>query len=232
MTNDSLLHGIERRRFLRAAGMLGAGSLMAGPIAALVPRALASSCTLTLTDAQGPFYLNNALVRSDITEGRPGLPLHLVLRVVRASDCAPVAGAVVDVWQTGVAGRYSGIPSEGTAGQTFMRGIQLTTATGIACFRTVFPGWYLGRTAHIHVKINPNLANELTTQLYFRPGLIETVYEHAPYALRGPSPTDNDSDPLYRPELVLTGYPLGIRGIGAPPGAAQQLVAGKTIVIA
>jgi protocatechuate 3,4-dioxygenase beta subunit len=36
---------------------------------------------------------------------------------------------------------------------TFLRGIQFTDATGRVSFQTVFPGFYQGRTNHIHFKV-------------------------------------------------------------------------------
>ena len=61
-------------------------------------------CLLTPKVTEGSFYLDPNLIRQDITEGRPGLPMQLRLQVVTA-DCAPVR---VDVWafQAGIRGGH------------------------------------------------------------------------------------------------------------------------------
>ena len=70
-------------------------------------------CMLTPEVMEGPFFLDEKLVRADITEGRSGLPLRLRLQVVNA-DCSPVAGALVHVWQCDAEGLYSGVDDQGT----------------------------------------------------------------------------------------------------------------------
>ena len=108
------------------------------------PPAVASgavSCVLTPEQTEGPYYLSREKLRRDITEGRPGVPLLLRLRVVDASTCRPIPHAAVDIWHADALGVYSGFGS-GARSRTFMRGIQRTDATGLARFRTVYPGWY------------------------------------------------------------------------------------------
>ncbi|GBD48903.1 intradiol ring-cleavage dioxygenase [Methylopila sp. Yamaguchi] len=147
-------------------------------------------CVLPVEAVEGPFYFDPQLDRSDITEGRPGVPLELTLTVIDAATCTPLPGARVDIWHADAAGLYSGYPSQGgavgvsTEGQTFMRGSQVTGAGGLASFRTVYPGWYRGRTPHIHVKLLLSAREVLTTQLYFPDALSEYVFEHVP-AYRG-----------------------------------------------
>lgn len=38
---------------------------------------------------------------------------------------------------------------------TWLRGVQQTDEDGMVEFDTIVPGWYSGRTAHIHVKVRP-----------------------------------------------------------------------------
>jgi protocatechuate 3,4-dioxygenase beta subunit len=123
-------------------------------------------CVLTPELTEGPYYLPLNLVREDITEGKPGVPLRLRLAVVDvASDCAPLADAAVDVWHCDAQGYYSGVsgnpggggdPEAGAGAEagTFLRGIQLTSEDGLAEFDTIYPGWYSGRTVHIHLKVH------------------------------------------------------------------------------
>ena len=161
-------------------------------------------CVLTPSATAGPFYLNLNLVRSDITEGQPGLRTRLNLHVVRASDCSPLPNARVEVWHTHAPGRYSGFASRGTQGQTWLRGTQFTDGTGTAFFDTIYPGWYQGRTPHIHLKVEPAGEPILTTQMYFPTGLSRRVYRLAQYVAHGQSPVNNGSDPFFTPETVMT----------------------------
>jgi protocatechuate 3,4-dioxygenase beta subunit len=111
-------------------------------------------CVLTPEQDEGPFYVDLARVRRDIVEDRAGVPLVLALTVVDANSCEPIRDAAVDVWHCDALGVYSGEPTEGSAGTTYLRGIQLTDANGQAEFATVYPGQYPGRTTHIHLKVH------------------------------------------------------------------------------
>lgn len=211
---------LGRRQLLRSAsalGVLGLAGVAEGRSKAIGRRCrldgerlrlaeeevLSSMCELTPSSIQGPFYLDLDLLRVDITEGKPGLPTRLVLRVVRALDCSPIPNAVVDVWHCDADGAYSGFPSRGTAGETWLRGIQFTDQFGSAHFDTIYPGWYQGRTTHIHLKVRPNAQSELTTQLYFEDDASARVYLLRHYAAHGPKPVDNDEDGFFLPETVL-----------------------------
>jgi protocatechuate 3,4-dioxygenase beta subunit len=151
---------LTRRRALQLAGGLGLAAVIpacadggtASPETTAATTAEASTetaataapdCVLMPELTEGPYYLDLDLVRSDITEGRPGLPLDLRVNVVDAGSCEPIEGAAVDVWHCDAEGIYSGV--DGAEGETFCRGVQLTDAGGTAEFLTVFPGWYTGR---------------------------------------------------------------------------------------
>lgn len=148
-------------------------------------------CMLSTEVTEGPYYLDPALVRSDITEGKPGLPLRLRIQVVTA-DCTPVPGARVDLWHCDADGNYSGYANAGGAravdatGQTFLRGTQGTDDQGVATFATIYPGWYRGRTTHIHYKIFLDQKTVLTSQIFFDEAANDRVYAgFDPYATRG-----------------------------------------------
>jgi len=79
-----------------------------------------------------------------------------------------------------------------------MRGIQRTNANGIATLRTVYPGWYMGRTVHIHVKVHVRGNVVHTGQLYFPDRLTDAVYRRAPYSSRPNRGTRNASDSVFR----------------------------------
>ena len=145
---------------------------------------------------EGPFYLDDARVRRNITEGRPGTPLTLRLKVVDASSCRAIRGASVDVWHCDASGAYSGTGSE--ADERFLRGVQRTDAKGVAVFRTIYPGWYPGRTVHVHVLVH--IAGNVvhTGQLYFPDTVTDTVFRRAPYSRRPGRTTRNAADSIYR----------------------------------
>ena len=176
---DEFTKPITRRASLLKGGGLFA-ALLAGGAAAedsdgAGPAAVASgavTCVLTPELTEGPYYVDDQKLRRNITEGRPGVALTLKLAVVNASTCKPIKNAVVDIWHCDAVGTYSGV--QGNSG-TFMRGLQRTDANGVATFRTVYPGWYMGRTVHIHVKVHLGGSVVHTGQLFFPDTVTDTV---------------------------------------------------------
>lgn len=163
------------------------------------PAAVASgavSCVLTPELTEGPYYIADEKVRRNITEGRPGAPLTLRLAVVNASTCKPIPGAAVDIWHADAGGVYSGFGA-GSANRTFMRGIQRTDANGIATFQTVYPGWYQGRTVHIHVKVHVAGNVVHTGQIFFADSVTDSVYRRSPYTRRPNRTTRNSGDSIF-----------------------------------
>jgi len=158
------------------------------------------ACTLYPQQTEGPYYLDLDLVRSDITEGKPGGKLTLRIEVVGADGCKPVEGAAVDVWHCDAGGVYSGYPGQlgglDTTGQKFLRGTQVSDAEGRVTFITIYPGWYPGRTTHIHFKVHPSPTTEVTSQLYFPEDMTASVYMAAPYDTHGPKDTTNLQDSI------------------------------------
>ena len=147
-------------------------------------------CTLTPETTEGPFYFDPELDRRDITEGRAGVPLAVRLQVVD-QQCRPLAGRRVDIWHCDAKGLYSGYPGQGdgrdidTGGQIFLRGVQHTDADGIVAFDTIYPGWYRGRTTHIHFKAFVDENTALTGQMFFPDDLSEHIFTTvAPYTDR------------------------------------------------
>ena len=157
----------------------------------------------TLTDAAtGPFPLDEQFDRRDITEGYEGHPLRLGLRVVDSS-CAPVPGAAVEIWHTDATGDYSAYDDGGTGkdeaeGTTFCRGTQTADDAGIVEFTTIYPGWYPGRTPHIHVRIWVDGSTVKVGQLYFADDYSAGIYTTGAYAEFGGADTTNATDGLTR----------------------------------
>ena len=195
MTKDT---GISRRGAL--AGLAGSAALLVGdkPASAASPPATANPasaavnvCRMTPRMVEGPFYFDPDLVREDITEGRAGVPLKLHLQITDGATCQPIEGARVDIWHCDATGQYSGYDRQAddgsisTKGEKFLRGTQITGATGEVKFATIYPGWYRGRTTHIHFKVLLDEKAMLTGQMYFPDALSEYIFTNiAPYNTR------------------------------------------------
>jgi protocatechuate 3,4-dioxygenase beta subunit len=184
-------------------GALVGRELLAAPDADAADSGLAAvdaglvSCVLTPEMTEGPYYVPGDKVRRNVTEGRPGVPLTLRLTVLDVSSCKPIKGAAVDIWHCDAGGLYSEEAQLGTGSQTFMRGIQRTDKDGLALFRTIYPGWYQGRTVHIHVKVYLGGRTVHTGQLFFPDTLTDIVYKRSPYSSRGARTTRNASDSIF-----------------------------------
>src|SRR3989454_2742268 len=186
-----------------AVALLGAAgySLLSGGSHARIRRAIATgaACVVRPEQTEGPYFVDELLNRSDLradpSDGtvRPGVPLDLTFRVSRVAGdgCTPLAGVVVDVWHCDHLGVYSDVEDAGfnTVGRKFLRGYQVTDANGAARFTTIYPGWYEGRTVHVHFKLRapagarPGFA--FTSQLYFDDALTDRVHAQPPYAVKG-----------------------------------------------
>lgn len=217
MSNQST-STLTRRQAVGMAGAAGAALLLSrvcGPDRLLeslgvsgVAQAATTSCVLTPSKTEGPYFVDERLVRSDIrsdpSDGsvQPGAPVALTMVVVRADGaCAPVQGAAVDIWHANASGVYSDISSEGSSGEKYLRGLQISDASGQAKFTTIFPGWYQGRAVHIHFKVRlydgSKETYEFTSQLFFDPSLTSQIYDTGIYAARGQSTTPNSADGIY-----------------------------------
>ncbi|MFD8389548.1 intradiol ring-cleavage dioxygenase [Streptomyces sp. NPDC059680] len=169
----------------------------------------AADCVLTPEQTEGPYYLDLETVRKNITEGKAGVPLTLRVTVVDAATCAPLPQTAVDIWHCDALGIYSGYVAGGsTPDTTFLRGVQLTDSTGVAEFTTVYPGWYVGRALHIHVKTHAGgtVSNGTyhgghvshTGQLYFPEAYNTRIAALSPYRNNTATRTLNARDGIYR----------------------------------
>ncbi|MBL8594804.1 MAG: intradiol ring-cleavage dioxygenase [Devosia sp.] len=150
----------------------------------------ADVCVLTPEVTEGPYYFDPELERADITEGtQTGVATTVKLQIVDGS-CQPVEGARVDIWHCNAEGLYSGYANQtggvDTSGQTFLRGTLFAGANGIVEFQTIYPGWYAGRTTHIHFKVFLDEKTVLTGQLFFPDALSQFIYQNVePYTSHG-----------------------------------------------
>ena len=162
-------------------------------------------CRPWVEQDEGPYHLDGEPFRQDLIDGRTGVPLRLTVKLVR-DDGAPIVGAVIDVWHCDALGRYSGfsVPGDpdddaGSAGnpaERFLRGRQRTDDDGCCEFRTIYPGWYVGRTVHIHV-IAEAAGRRWTSQFFFPDALNDEVLARPPYRERPGRDTTNATDDIF-----------------------------------
>ncbi len=208
------------------------------------------ACVLSPEMTDGPYYIDEGLVRNDITEGKPGVPLQLRLTVQSAGACRPIADATVELWHCDAGGVYSGYsgaqvrgapgggpppnggpqpggtpppggPGAGGGGHatptdklTFLRGGQRSDSAGAVTFQTIYPGWYMGRATHIHVKVHVGGAVVHTGQLFMDDAISDAVYAQAPYAAHGKRETTNANDGIYASGGAQSMLALSMAGSG------------------
>lgn len=229
---------MSRRRLIGILGAAGAAVLTgcgsSGTSSTSGWSSGSASCVLTPSLTVGPYFVDDKLNRSDLTTNTSdanvlnGTPLSLTLTVEEysSSGCSALAGAQVDVWHADAAGIYSDESSEGSLGQTYLRGYQVTDSTGGVSFKTIFPGWYAGRTVHIHIMIRTFSSSgaqtfEFTTQLFFDQTLIDAITTTvAPYSSHGVPDTTNANDNIYKSATQLT---LATAGSGRGYTAALSI---------
>ncbi len=191
----------NRRNLFRAMGGL-----------ALYQKLRADGCSVLSAPSltEGPYFVDENLNRSDIRIDpaddsiRAGIPLDMVINVSQLINCTPVplTGAYVDIWHCDASGLYSDVSAQQTVGHKYLRGYQGTDRNGDVRFTTIFPGWYQGRTVHIHAKIRTfngyDQTYEFTTQFFFDDSFTDLVYNNvAPYTGRANRDTRNANDGIY-----------------------------------
>jgi protocatechuate 3,4-dioxygenase beta subunit len=146
--------------------------------------------------SNGPNVLNlTGVVRQDIRSSfaelsgtADGVPLSIVLSIVSASTCAPLADYAVYLWHCDRQGRYS-LYSAGATNQNYLRGVQGADANGNVTFTSIFPGCYAGRWPHIHFEVYRSIAaaasvsNKIaTSQIALPKSACDQVYASSGYA--------------------------------------------------
>jgi protocatechuate 3,4-dioxygenase beta subunit len=213
---------LSRRETLALLGGAGAVVILGGcaPGTSSTAKSAATStgtassslpaCVARPALTEGPYFVDERLNRSDIwldpsdNSIKAGAPLRLEFRVSQLSNaCTPLSGATVDVWQCDALGIYSDVSDPGfnTVGRKFLRGYQVTDANGAAQFTTIYPGWYQGRTVHIHFKIRTTSGtgstHQFTSQLFFDDSLTDQVHRQTPYASKGQRTVRNNGDSIF-----------------------------------
>ena len=245
MIQDDAFRGrlLCRREVVQVLGGGAAWLVLGG----LLPRLTSARdqypvCVVRPEQTEGPYFVDERLHRSDIRsdpttgEVKPGVPFLLTVALSRVEHarCLPIAGAQVDIWHCDALGIYSDVmdPGFNTTGRKFLRGYQLTNADGEATFLTIYPGWYSGRTVHIHIKIRgareAKRTFEFTSQLYFEDSLSDRIHAMPPYTTKGKRAARNEDDRIFRrggDQLLLAptqtddGYAATFAvGLELPPG--------------
>jgi len=215
-------------------GFLVSGAVLAGALRALPST---PACVLTTEQEEGPYYIDYGKMRSDITESKPGVPLHLKIALMHAKHCTPLP-AVLDIWHCDAVGIYSGFTANHPGGPggrggrppgpppgpppdgfgppphgapvmddtRFLRGIQSTDSNGVAEFTTIYPGWYEGRTIHIHLKVHAGGRVSHTGQLFFPEDITARIAQLQPYAKhQDVHLTTQEEDHVFEDEHGATG---------------------------
>ena len=146
------------------------GFLIAGAASVALPGlALAQQCRVTPRDALGPFYIKGAPSQAELCASGTGGSQKLAVsgRVLGMQDCAPLVGALVEVWQADTRGDYTQVSAKQDDPGCLLRASLRTDAEGRYAFRTVMPGEYPGRPRHIHYRVSAAGHATLVTQLYF-----------------------------------------------------------------
>ncbi|WP_052700522.1 dioxygenase family protein [Methylocucumis oryzae] len=193
MTNLAIEKKLTRRHLFKFGGRLAGMTAFAFSGLGL-GHAATKTYALTPTTTEGPYFVDEKLKRSDIREAEDGQLVVLTIRVMTLdSEGQPVAlpNAQVDIWHCNADGDYSDVKNNiaNTCGETFLRGYQISNKRGVVRFKTIFPGWYTGRTVHIHCNVRTfdnsgAVDSEHQTQIFFTEALIEKVYEAEPYLTR------------------------------------------------
>lgn len=194
---------MKRKNFIRK-GALGLGTIIA------LPTIISScskdeentdpnACAQSPEETAGPFPIKTPaqLVRENIIGNRSGVPLMITLNIQNTNDgCNPIAGALVDIWHCDAQGNYSEYAGQldgDFTSENFLRGRQTTDSSGNASFISIFPGWYPGRTPHIHVEVKDSTGKSLlVTQISWAEDISSTVYATQGY--NGNADTNNSND--------------------------------------
>jgi uncharacterized protein (TIGR03437 family) len=210
---------IDRRTTLGALAKAGASAFFIPAWNETIEAQTVTCVQQTPTVTEGPYWVDEKLFRSDIRtdpstgEARAGVPLTLTISVqnLSGSSCTPLAAAYVDIWHCDAKGIYSDEPTYNpgggtgnvnTSGQKFLRGYQITDENGNVTFTTIYPGWYMGRTIHIHMRVRTysgtTVLSNFVTQIFFDETINNSVLATSTYSRTTGRDTTNASDNIYR----------------------------------
>jgi protocatechuate 3,4-dioxygenase beta subunit len=209
-----------------------------------------STCTVYKDVTKGPCR-SNTYDRKDMTDGVVGLPTRLEIVVVD-SACKPIPDAIVELWHCSPLGIYSAAKTAESASpigydssnfsdlneafctggdadgeeNDWFRAYQQAGADGRVTFDTIFPGWYKGRTIHVHFMVTVGTQTYVTSQFFFDDTLNnEILADHATYSVNGAKDTTNAGD------MVASGLTLSEAVMSTSRQSDGALLAWKAITI-
>ncbi|CAE6531092.1 unnamed protein product [Rhizoctonia solani] len=132
-----------------------------------------STCVTAPEVTEGPYYVANEFLRTDLREDQAGVDLVLDIGVIDTTTCTPLEDAMVEIWNCNATGAYAGFtaaslgaPPSGSSSTkrstsmtdqyTWLRGGYTTNSEGMVEFKTIYPGYYTSRTVHIHTMVQTN----------------------------------------------------------------------------
>ena len=197
LTRTGQISDEKREEFILASDVLGLSMLVVQLNHRFDPAA-------TPATVLGPFHIEGSPeldFGADMSDGVPGTPLY-VAGTVRGLDGAPVAGAVLDVWQADTEGAYE---AQLEVDEARLRAKYASRPDGSYCVRTIAPKGYtipmdgtvgdlVSRTAISHFR--PAHVHFMITAEGFEPLITHLFQEGAPYL---------DSDVVFgtKAELVI-----------------------------
>lgn len=205
---------MNKREFLKSAGLLGFASFIPGKTKILsATRETLGECVLIPSETAGPFPLdlteNTFYFRNDVREDREGIQLNMKMKIIGQDNCEPMQNVRVNIWHCDKDGNYSGYGTE--TGLTYLRGYQFTDVNGEVEFITIFPGWYPGRVCHIHFQVYVSSAYVAVSQLTFNQDQKQALYdEHGDIYTAGDDPLTPDDDGIF---AMPSGYEYQITDI-------------------
>jgi hypothetical protein len=162
------IEGHQRRR--TGERMMNDGLTRILSRAGLLPaRTGTTAYRLTPEATDGPIEVAPELVRHDLAEGAPGVPLMLRVRIVDAATRHAVPGALLDVAHR-----------PASHGPT-PRAVQVSDEDGEVRFRTVFPGRYAHRAVHLQAEAHAGGAVRHTGRFFFDDELTGRIVGLPPY---------------------------------------------------
>ena len=193
---------MNRKDFLKGTGLAGLGLVLpkTNLSANTTKKSTLDDCALIPSETAGPFPLdltaNSDFLRQDVREDREGAQLNLRMKIVGLDNCEPMPNVRVNIWHCDKDGNYSGYQSQ--QGLTYLRGYQMADANGEVEFITVFPGWYNGRTCHIHFQVYVSETYAAISQLTFDHDLVNGVYDDfSSLYTKGDDPLSPDTDNIF-----------------------------------
>ncbi len=198
---------MKRKDFLKTIGLSGAAAVLPAGVFARDNQVKGDppACTLIPSETAGPFPLdltaNTFYFRKDVRENQAGVQLNLKMKIVGLSNCLAMQNVRVNIWHCNKDGIYSGYSqqnNQGQAGLTYLRGYQITDSNGEVEFITIFPGWYGGRTCHIHFQVHVSSAYSAVSQLTFEVAPKNAIYAaHPTLYTKGLDPLSPNGDNIF-----------------------------------